>query len=358
MANASGGLTKVGSGVLILSGANNYQGATNVNAGTLAVNGSLWGSGVVNVNNGGALSGSGGVGNLYVNSGGTLAPGLVAGAGTLNATTLTLYSGGVLSYTLGAGAGGNGCLNVSQSLTMPASGVTLNLFGVSGTGTYALGQYGSLGAGGASSGVFTPGNVPGSLAGDNFDFIASGNVLDLVIAAASGQVNGVWKVGSGLWSNSASWSGGNVPGANAQDTAVFGTVSTSGTATVTLDGSKSLSGLGFNNAGGASCVIDASNGAALTLANSGGLPTTISNSGGSHTINAPIVLGSRLNVTAAPGSALTIAGSLSESNPGATLGVSGGGTLILSGTDSYTGGTTVGGGTLAVTAAGACPAAG
>ena len=181
-----------------LAAANGYTGDTNVNGGTLAVNGSLYGAGNVYVANGGALTGSGSVGNTFVYSGGTLSPGGNAGAGTLNATSLTLQSGGALSFTLGAG--GNGCVNVSQSLTLPASGATLNVFGISTTGTYAIGHYGSLGKASASSGVFTPGNVPGALASDSFDFAASGNVLNLVIAAAapSGPTNGVWSVGSGL----------------------------------------------------------------------------------------------------------------------------------------------------------------
>ena len=64
--------------------------------------GSLNGSGAVNVNGGGLLSGNGSVGNVTVVSAGTLAPGYTAGAGTLNATSLTLQSGSVLNYTLGA----------------------------------------------------------------------------------------------------------------------------------------------------------------------------------------------------------------------------------------------------------------
>ena len=62
-------------------------------------------------------------------------------------------------------------------------------------------------------------------------------------------------------------------------------------------------------------------------------------------------------MTATAGSALTIAGSILQTGGGQALYFSGGGGLILSGTDSYTGGTTVSGGTLAVTAASRCPAA-
>ena len=87
--------------MVTLSGANTYGGGTSINGGTLAVNGSLLSTGEVDVSNLGYLSGSGSAGNVIVHGGGTLAPGLIASAGTLNATTLQLQSGGVLSYTLG-----------------------------------------------------------------------------------------------------------------------------------------------------------------------------------------------------------------------------------------------------------------
>ncbi len=343
-------LIKSGNGVMVLSGANGYGGATTISAGTLVVNGSLNGAGIVAVNGGAALSGSGSVGNVTVISGGTLAPGYAAGAGTLNAATLTLQTGSVLNYMLGAAPGGNAFVNISQNLTLPASGVTLNILDSSlSTGTYALFQYGT-GQSGLTSTTFSIGTEPASVVGDNFTFADISGVLNMVISGTNGLINGVWATnGPGTWSTSGNWTGG-VPGSG-QDTAVFGTALTSGTATVTLDGSRSLASLGFSTTGGASYTISPSTGSTtLTLANSVG-SATLSNSGGNHTINAPIVLGSNLNVSATTGSALTIAGGISESGTGTSVSVSGGGELILSGTDTYTGGTNVSAATLAITSA-------
>ena len=79
------GLTKAGSGLLILSGSNAYTGTTTVNHGTLRVSGSI-STGPVTVN-GGSLTGAGtNSGAVTVNSGGTLAP------GTSTIGTLTLGS--------------------------------------------------------------------------------------------------------------------------------------------------------------------------------------------------------------------------------------------------------------------------
>ena len=94
-------------------------------------------------------------------------------------------------------------------------------------------------------------------------------------------------------------------------------------------------------------MISASNGSALILSNTAGA-ATISNSGGNHTIAAPIVLGSNLSVTATAGSTLCVSGPISETNAGTTLSVSGGGTLVLAGSNTYSGATTVDAGTLQV----------
>ena len=167
-------------------------------------------------------------------------------------------------------------------------------------------------------------------------------ISSTALNVAPSQVNGTWiNASGGSWSTGGNWDVGVAPGGNPLDTAVFGTVLTSGTAIVALDSSQTLAALGFNTPSGASYVISASNGSTLTLANTAAGAATLSNSGGNHTIAAPIVLGSNLSVIAAPGSTLCVSGPISESNAGTTLSVSGGGTLVLSGSNTYSGATTV-----------------
>jgi len=68
-------LTKIGNGLITLSGNNTYTGATDVNAGTLLINGTL-GNTNVNIASGGTFGGSGSIlGSITLNAGGTLAPG-------------------------------------------------------------------------------------------------------------------------------------------------------------------------------------------------------------------------------------------------------------------------------------------
>ena len=125
------GLTKLGTGILTLSGANTYTGRTNVVAGILSVTGSLTGTAAVNVS--GTLGGTGTIapalnGNVTLTAGGKLAPGTGAGTLAFNLTgtgTVDLTGGitsntGALVFELGTLAGSDRVVIAGGPLTIGA----------------------------------------------------------------------------------------------------------------------------------------------------------------------------------------------------------------------------------------------
>jgi fibronectin-binding autotransporter adhesin len=121
----TGSLTKENTGILTLTGANTYTGTTTISAGGLFVNGSL--SGPVIVNSGARLGGSGTVNQTTVNSGGALAPG--NSPGILNTGDLTLNSGSSLDVEINGTTPGteHDQVNVTGTVTLNSPELNISL---------------------------------------------------------------------------------------------------------------------------------------------------------------------------------------------------------------------------------------
>jgi arylsulfatase len=135
--SSSGGLTKLGAGVLTLSGTNTYAGTTAVSNGTLNVSGFLSGTGTVNVQ-AGILSGSGVIaGPVTVAAGGTLSPGAASGTPVTLTLQRSLNLAGNLAIQINKSLSpSNDSVVVAGLLTNTASAaLTMN-----NSGTYTAGD--------------------------------------------------------------------------------------------------------------------------------------------------------------------------------------------------------------------------
>jgi autotransporter-associated beta strand protein len=317
----NGGLVKQGPGLFILSGTNTYLGATAVEGGNLRVNGSV--AGAVNVQTGATLSGIGSVGGLVtVQSGGTLSAGQSPGTLTLGA--LNLNAGSTSVFELGSpgvvGGPTNDLVNVTGNLKL---GGTLSVNAPS-AGYYRLFNYGTL----TSSSFDT---INGSSNGTPTVLTNVPNQVNLLIANAGQRIqfwdgadqtgNGVVNGGAGTW-NAANTNWTGAPGQAAINDQWRSSVGVfAGTAgTVTVAGAQAFDTLQFSTTG---YVLNAGVGGQLQLAGLSGTGTINTDSGVAATINVAIVNGSSQSLIKV-----------------------GGGALILTAANTYTGGTTISGGTL------------
>lgn len=146
-------LTKIGSGIQTLSGANTYSGPTNINAGAISVTGSLNSSGAVNVNtsatSAGALFGTGSVGNVTLAAANgankaVINPGSGGSGtvGTLTVNSLTAGTGSDFQFDL-ASSSSYDQLHVNNALTL--NGVaTISPISATQAGTYTIISAGSI----------------------------------------------------------------------------------------------------------------------------------------------------------------------------------------------------------------------
>jgi len=326
----TGETIKEGGATLLLTGDSSaYAGTMDVRAGTLSVSASL--GGIISVASGAALSGSGTVGAVSVDDGGTLAPGSSPGTLTILGD-LVLSPASILDFELGDPAGAPGVnsdlIEVGGDLTLDGA---LNIADVGGfgAGTYRLINY----AGALTDNGLIVGSLPAGFSASDLS----------VLTETQGQVD---LLVGGSPASFAFWDGSNTTPNDAID---GGAGTWTATATNWTDSSGAANGaydpsafLIFQGDGGA-VLVDNSAGP-VTVAN--GLQFAVSD----YSIDGDdIRLSGAVTIRVGDG---TSASSSHVASIGADLVGSGSlekddlGTLILSGTNSYSGGTIVRSGTL------------
>ncbi len=326
----TGSLVKAGAGTLILTGTNQHTGGTTINGGTLLVNspGSL-AAGNVSVANLAKLGGNGTIGGQVTPaSGGIVAPGVPGtnnGLGTIAVDGLTMNTGAVLQLEI-TDTSNLDKINITGNATFNGGnvflfqpGTTTSFNAPAGTSIYPL-----FTVGGAISGSLNNLTISNPQAGKLYT-LAGTSTINLTIAdGTTSEWNNAG--GTGLWTTSGNWTNGvpNAVGVSAK----FGQL-TSGS--VDLNGSKTVSGVTFDNAAG---YVLTGNSSTLNL-NNGVAAAAITVVSGSHTISVPVAASNASSVSfTSTGTALTLSGAFSGGKP---ISVSGtGGTLTLTANNSYT----------------------
>lgn len=179
----------------------------------------------------------------------------------------------------------------------------------------------------------------GIIVGSARNGVYGSGVIAFAMVPVAGSSLVTWAAsGSGSWDNASNWSDA-IP--NSTVTAITLGQTVSSASTVTLGASRTVNGVTFDSP--YSYTVAATGGATLTLQSGLGQPAYVSVSAGNHAISAPVILGSPVVASVAGSYVLSFTGPIIGSG---SFTASGPGIVVLSGSDSYTGTTTVTGGSL------------
>lgn len=294
-------LTKSNTGTVVLSGTNTYTGATNIQNGSLQLTGGLSASTSITLGN-------------STNSGKFILGG----------------TGGAVDQTVtGLAISGTGTSNAIVGGNAATSNLTVNV--ASGTSTYT----GFLGGTGTNE--------------NNLGIIKTGaGALTLGLSSSTTPIANTFNGGADIQAGTltlanALGGGGQVttPGGDVSGIYYLGNGSGSSTATLSIANNN----ITFNNA------ITVRNGSSGTKTFSVSGSTVTGNHSGTITLDDNLTLS-----TAASTSTLNLTGVIEDGTSGAKgITVGGSGQITLSNTNTYTGNTTIGSGTLLVTKAAALP---